>query len=97
MIFFGLGVHFFWLSKRNETKNPPRRRQPRRCFSALSENIENLNKVVPSANRTGNAVSAFVDFLMFSDSRQYWPAVWACLRSATLAVRRGLRNYKRFD
>jgi len=83
-----------------------RKGRPRRCFNPparlnsrsgrLSENIENLFKVVPSGRLTENAVGAFEDFQIFSDSRQYWPAVWEGQRSANLAVSRdGLLNNKR--
>jgi hypothetical protein len=52
----------------------------------LSENIENLFKVVPSGCLTEDAVGAFEDFQIISDSRQFPPAVWAGQRSATLAT-----------
>jgi len=45
---------------------------PGECFSPLSENIENLCKVVPTQHSwSGNPAcgGAFADFQMFSDSR----------------------------
>jgi len=74
-----------------------RKGQPRQCFSPLSENIENLFKVIPSGRLTEDAVGAFEDFQIFSDSRQCRPAVWAGQRSTTLTdFHKRLQNNKRF-
>ncbi|GEM_PF-5548557 len=57
----------FCLSKKVNKKGPPVE-----CFSPLSENNENLSKVVPTQHsRSGNPAcsGAFADFQMFSDSR----------------------------
>ncbi|HOY31818.1 MAG TPA: hypothetical protein PKW80_08080 [Bacteroidales bacterium] len=55
------------MSKKVNKKGPPVE-----CFSPLSENNENLSKVVPTQHsRSGNPAcsGAFADFQMFSDSR----------------------------
>jgi len=61
---------------------------------ALSQKILKIySKLFRPRVRTEDADGAFEDFLIFSDSRQHRPAVWAGLRSATLVVRRNeLRN-----
>ncbi len=82
-----------------------RRRQPRQCFNPparlnsrsgrLSKILKIYSKLSRSAGLadTGDAVGAFEDFQIFSDSRQCWPAVWAGQRSSTLAIRcNRLRN-----
>jgi len=60
------------LSKKVIKKGPPGE-----CFLPLSENIENLCKVVPTSYAaSGNPAcgGAFADFQMFFDSRHRWPA-----------------------
>jgi len=65
-----------------QKKRTKEKDSPAECFTPLSENNENLSKVVPSASwLTADAVGAFEDFLSFSDSQPPHAAVRACRRT----------------
>ncbi|HNW69198.1 MAG TPA: hypothetical protein PKI01_02250 [Bacteroidales bacterium] len=57
-----------------QAKKYAKKDSPAECFPPLSENIENLDKVIPTPlSGSGDADGAFADFLMFSNSRPPTP------------------------